>query len=107
MFSCTRGWSVTVPSSLSVFPSSSTISALGATSVAGHLPDDLEDAAVIVQGVGRIDRGGVLPGRGVGEIVLLDPRHLGQRQVIEEEQDVFVIEKEVRHGRPPQSRSHH
>ena len=90
---------MTVPSSLSVLPSWSTCSAFGRDHVAGHVADDLQNAAIVVHCVGLV-RGRVI---GVAvvrarEIVFLDPGQLGQIDVIEQELDVFVIEKEIRHN---------
>ena len=73
---------------------------VGGDHLAGHLADDLQDAAVVVDGVGGVARG--VARRivaGVGEVVLLDRGQLGQVDVVEEELDVVVIEKEIRHGK--------
>ncbi len=75
---------------------------VGGDHFAGHLADDLQHAAVVVHGVGRVLRrvaGGIV-GR-VDEAVLLDPGQLGQIDMVEEELDVVVIEKEIRHGKAP------
>ena len=75
---------------------------VGGDHLAGHLADDLQNAAIVVDRVGRVARG--VAGRivvRVGEIVLLQPGQLGQVDMIEQELDVVVIEKEIRHGETP------
>ena len=68
----------------------------------GHLADDFQNAAIVIDRVGRVQRGiarGIV-GR-VDEIVLLQPGQFGQVDMIEQELDVVVIEKEIRHGETP------
>ena len=93
---------MTVPSSLSVLPSRSTVFGVLGDHLAGGLADDLQDAAVVVHGVGGVARriAGSVVGR-MDETVLLNPGQFGQIDVVEEELDVIVIEKEIRHGATP------
>ena len=76
---------------------------VGGDHFAGHLADDLQHAAVVVHRVGGVLRGvaGRIVGR-VDEIVLLDRGQLAQVDMVEEELDVVVVEKEVRHGKTPE-----
>ena len=76
---------------------------VGGDHLAGDLADDVQDAAVVVdrRRRRRAGRSRHIAALAVGEIVLLDPGHLGHVEVLEEELDVVVIEKEVRHGQPP------
>ena len=77
---------------------------VGGDHFAGHFADDLQHAAVVVHGVGGVARRVArrIVGR-VCETVLLNLGQLAQVDVVEEELDVFVIEKEIRHGTPRSS----
>ena len=74
---------MTVPSSLSVLPSRSTCLGVGGDHLAGDLADDLQDAAVVVHGVGRVDAAVVVRAVAAGEAVLLE-RPFRQVDVVEE-----------------------
>ena len=67
--------------------------------LAADLAQDREDAAIVVHGVGRIQRAVVVALRArVLEVILLQPGQRRQVDVVEEELDVFVVEKEVSHA---------
>ena len=85
---------MTVPSSLSVLPLVIDLFGVAGDHLAGHLADDFQHAAVVVDRVGRVFRRitrWIV--RHIREVVLLNPGHLGQIDVVEEELNVFVIEK--------------
>ena len=91
---------MTVPSSLSVLPSRSTCLGVRGDHLAGDLADDLQHAAVVVDRVGGVERG-VVGLAVVGVQSSCRPGDLRQVDVVEQELDVFVIEKEIRHELTP------
>ena len=69
---------------------------VGRDRLAGDRADDLERAAVIVDRVGRVQRRVI--GVAVFRVQFLQTGDLLQVDVIEQELDVLVVEKKVRHG---------
>ena len=75
----------------------------GGDDVPRQVADDLHDPGVVVERVGHVRGSVVDPAARVREIVFVDTSDLRQVQMVEEKLNVFVIGKEVRHGRlqPP------
>ena len=74
---------------------------VGGDHLARHLADDLQHAAVVIDGVGGVRAGRNRRRRWPREIVFLKPRDLLQVEVVEKEQNVVVIEEKIRHEETP------